>query len=97
MTYSHVVVDPQLSPAGQADFPILEDSPHFADFRDRQILCNWRIFLDLVDFLQEAPVGYLQPCLHHRSALAEVAGSFVSVVRLAMLLLVTLYLVRLFY
>ena len=74
MTYSHVVVDPQLSPAGQADFPILEDSTHFADFRDRRILCNWRIFLDLVDFLQETPVGYLQPCLHHCSALAELAG-----------------------
>ena len=30
-------------------------------------------FLDLVDFLQEAPFVYLQPGLRYHSALAEIA------------------------
>ena len=72
MTYGHVVVDPQLSPAGQADSRVWQILLVFQIFRDRQILWN-EDFLDLVDFLQEPPVGYLQPGLHHRSALAEVA------------------------
>ena len=72
MTYGHVV-DPQLSPAGQADFPGLAYSPRFADFPGYAVSLELQEFLDLVDFLQVAPVGYLQPGLHHRSALAEVA------------------------
>ena len=96
MTYGHVV-DPQLSPAGQADFPGLADSLRFADFPGYVVSLELQEFLDLVDFLQEAPVGDLQPGLYHRSALAEVVVTVVSVVRLAMLLLVTLYWVRLFY
>ena len=74
MIYVHVVVDPQLSPAGLADhFPGLADSPSFASFPGQADSLELEDFLDLVDFLQEAPVDYLQPDLHHRSALAEVA------------------------
>ena len=66
-----------------ADFPGLAYSPRFAGFPGKVVSLELQEFQDLVDFLQEAP--------------AEVVATVVSVVRLAMLLLVTLCWVWLFY
>ena len=51
MTYDHVLVEPQLSPARQADFAGLADSPRFADYPEYADSLELKEFFGLVDFL----------------------------------------------